>query len=346
MEEYIKALSSEQDLNDNSIKNKIQKEINDQILDEYSRVIINASQIVSPSVVRIENITNESENYNHFEYNNERINGSGSGFFFTPDGFILTNSHVVSGANKLKVKMQDGNILNAYLIGDDPETDLAVIRVNGSNFSAAKLGNSNDIHVGQIVVAIGNPFGFDYTVTTGVISALGRSLRSRTGRLIDNVIQTDAALNPGNSGGPLGNSFGDVIGVNSAMIQNAQGICFSIAINTAKFVAMQLIQHGRVKRSYIGITGQNIKLNRRTVYYHKLNTESALLILSVEKNSPAKKADIRSGDIIIGFNTDIISGIDDLQKKLTDEFVNKDAILTYLRNGRKYSVTIRPEELK
>ncbi len=346
MEEYIKALSSEQDLNDNSIKNKIQKEINDQILDEYSRVIINASQIVSPSVVRIENITNESENYNHFEYNNERINGSGSGFFFTPDGFILTNSHVVSGANKLKVKMQDGNILNAYLIGDDPETDLAVIRVNGSNFSAAKLGNSNDIHVGQIVVAIGNPFGFDYTVTTGVISALGRSLRSRTGRLIDNVIQTDAALNPGNSGGPLVNSFGDVIGVNSAMIQNAQGICFSIAINTAKFVAMQLIQHGRVKRSYIGITGQNIKLNRRTVYYHKLNTESALLILSVEKNSPAKKADIRSGDIIIGFNTDIISGIDDLQKKLTDEFVNKDAILTYLRNGRKYSVTIRPEELK
>lgn len=346
MEEYIKALSSEQNLNDNSIKNKIQKEINDQILDEYSRVIINASQIVNPSVVRIENITNESENYNHFEYNNERINGSGSGFFFTPDGFILTNSHVVSGANKLKVKMQDGNILNAYLIGDDPETDLAVIRVNGSNFSAAKLGNSNDIHVGQIVVAIGNPFGFDYTVTTGVISALGRSLRSRTGRLIDNVIQTDAALNPGNSGGPLVNSFGDVIGVNSAMIQNAQGICFSIAINTAKFVAMQLIQHGRVKRSYIGITGQNIKLNRRTVYYHKLNTESALLILSVEKNSPAKKADIRSGDIIIGFNTDIISGIDDLQKKLTDEFVNKDAILTYLRNGRKYSVTIRPEELK
>lgn len=345
MDEYIKILSNEQNLNDTSTQNKIQKENNSRILDEYSRVIINASQTVSPSVVRIENITNDQENNNHFDYNNERIIGSGSGFIFTPDGFILTNSHVVNGADKLKVKMQDDNILDAYLVGDDPETDLAVIRINGSNFSAVRLGNSNDIFVGQLVVAIGNPFGFDYTVTSGVVSALGRSLRSRSGRLIDNVIQTDAALNPGNSGGPLVNSFGDVIGVNSAMIQNAQGICFSIAINTAKFVAMQLIRHGRVKRSYIGITGQNIKLNRRSVYYHKLNTESALLVLSVEKNSPAQKADIRSGDIVIGFNTDIISGIDDLQKKLTDEFVDKDAILTYLRNGRKYSVTIKPEEL-
>ena len=346
MEEYIRILSNVENLNNNSNKSNLNKEKNNKILDEYSRVIIKASQVVSPSVVRIENITNISD-YNHnSNQNNEILMGSGSGFIFTPDGFILTNSHVVNNANKLKVKMQNGRIFDAYLIGDDPETDIAVIRINGPNLNTAQLGNSNNIFVGQLVVAIGNPYGFDYTVTAGVISALGRSLRSKTGRLIDNVIQTDAALNPGNSGGPLINSHGEVIGVNSAMIQNAQGICFAIAINTAKFIAMQLIQYGRVKRSFIGIAGQNIKLNRRSVYYHKLNTETALLVITVEKNSPAQKADIRSGDIIIGFNTETISGIDDLQKKLTDEFLNKEATITYLRNGRKYSVTVKPEELK
>ena len=346
MEEYIKVLSNIENLNTGSNKSNLNKENNNKILDEYSRVIIKASQVVSPSVVRIENITNISD-YNHnSNQNNEILMGSGSGFIFTPDGFILTNSHVVNNANKLKVKMQNGKIFDAYLIGDDPETDIAVIRINGPNLNTAQLGNSNNIFVGQLVVAIGNPYGFDYTITAGVISALGRSLRSKTGRLIDNVIQTDAALNPGNSGGPLINSHGEVIGVNSAMIQNAQGICFAIAINTAKFIAMQLILYGRVKRSFIGIAGQNIKLNRRSVYYHKLNTETALLVITVEKNSPAQKADIRSGDIIIGFNTETISGIDDLQKKLTDEFLNKEATITYLRNGRKYSVAVKPEELK
>lgn len=346
MEEYIKILSNVENLSNTSSNKSQQKDMNNKILDEYSKIIINASQKVSPSVVRIENVTNILDNHNNLNQNNEMTVGSGSGFIFTPDGFILTNSHVVNNANKLKVKMQDGRIFEAYLIGDDPETDIAVIRINAPNLNIVQLGNSNDIFVGQLVIAIGNPFGFDYTVTAGVISALGRSLRSRTGRLIDNVIQTDAALNPGNSGGPLVNSYGEVIGVNSAMIQNAQGICFAIAINTAKFIAMQLIQYGRVKRSFIGIAGQNIILNRRSVYYHKLSKETALLVLTVEKNSPAQKAGLRSGDIIIGFNTEIISGIDDLQKKLTDEFLNKDVTLTYLRNGRKYSVTIKPEELK
>jgi S1-C subfamily serine protease len=242
--------------------------------------------------------------------------------------------------------MQDGRCFDAYLIGDDPETDLAVIRINESGLPAVKLGSSSNIFVGQIVIAIGNPLGFDYTVTTGVVSALGRSLRSITGRLIDNVIQTDAALNPGNSGGPLVNSKGEVIGVNSAMIQNAQGICFAIAVNTAKFVAMKLIQNGRIKRSYIGIAGQNIKLNRRSVYYHKLNSDTALLVMTVEKNSPAEKADIKSGDIIIGFNTKTISGIDDLQKNLTEEFLNKNTVITLIRNGRKISITVIPQELK
>ncbi|HEY0460484.1 MAG TPA: trypsin-like peptidase domain-containing protein [Pyrinomonadaceae bacterium] len=231
-----------------------------EILDVYSNTVVSASEIASPSVVKID-VQQTRQNGR-----TRGAGGSGSGFVFTPDGYIITNSHVVHNAERMTVSMQDGNVFTADLVGDDPDTDLAVIRVGSSvNLPALKLGASNNLKVGQMAIAIGNPFGFQYTVTAGVISALGRSLRAYSGRLIDDVIQTDAALNPGNSGGPLVNSRGEVIGVNTATIAAAQGICFAIAIDTAKFVTLKLLREGRIRRGYIGIAGQNVSVPRQVV---------------------------------------------------------------------------------
>src|SRR3954451_13992200 len=272
------------------------------LLDAYSRSVIESAEKVSPSVVYI------------------RVTGSGSGFVFTPDGFILTNSHVVHNASKIDVTLMDGRRFQAQLIGDDPDTDLAVIRITAPNLVPAQLGDSQSIRVGQLVIAIGNPFGFQYTVTAGVGSALGRSLRAQSGRLMDGVIQTDAALNPGNSGGPLVNSRGEVIGVNTATILPAQGICFATSIDTAKFVAGRLIRDGRISRSYIGVAGQNVTLPRRIVHYYQLAVESGILVVSHENNSdksranPANLAGLRAGDVIIGFDNLPVRGIDDLHK--------------------------------
>src|SRR5712671_4554838 len=316
----------------------------DDVMDAYSRAVITAADKVSPSVVYIEvEQPIRSRRPNGPRTPQER-RGSGSGFIFTPDGFILTNSHVVHGAKKIEVTLSDGHKHLADLIGDDPDTDLAVIRINAPNLVPAQLGEAQQIRVGQLVVAIGNPYGFQYSVTAGVVSALGRSLRAQSGRLMDAVIQTDAALNPGNSGGPLVNSRGEVIGVNTAMILPAQGICFATSIDTAKFVASRLIRDGRVSRSYIGLAGQNVPLPRRIVRYYNLAVESGIFVISFENESPARKGGLREGDIIIGFDDQPIAGIDDLHKLLTEDRIGKKSLLTVVRGVDKLTIEVTPEE--
>src|SRR5437870_576978 len=315
----------------------------DDLLDAYSQAVITASGQVSPAVVNIE-VSNQSGRSAGDVRTPPGATGSGSGFIFTPDGFALTNSHVVHHAEQIDVTMSDGRRHSAHLIGEDPDTDLAVIRVEAPLLNHTELGDSHRIRVGQLAIAVGNPYGFQCTVTAGVISALGRSLRSTSGRLIDNVIQTDAALNPGNSGGPLVNSRGEVIGVNTAMILPAQGICFATSIDTAKFVASRLIRDGRVSRSYIGLAGQNVPLPRRIVRYYDLPVESGILVVSFEENSPARKGGVREGDIIIGFDDHPTKGIDDLHKLLTEERIGKRSSLVSIRGTQKLSLGVIPEE--
>jgi S1-C subfamily serine protease len=316
----------------------------DEVMDAYSRAVITAAEKVSPSVVYIEVeqlIRNRRRNVPRMP---QERRGSGSGFIFTPDGFILTNSHVVHDAKRIEVTLSDGHKYQADLIGDDPDTDLAVIRINAPNLVPAQLGDTQRIRVGQLVIAIGNPYGFQYSVTAGVVSALGRSLRAQSGRLMDAVIQTDAALNPGNSGGPLINSRGEVIGVNTAMILPAQGICFATSIDTAKFVASRLIRDGKVSRSYIGLAGQNVPLPRRIVRYYNLAVESGIFVISFENDSPARKAGLHEGDIIIGFDDRPIAGIDDLHKLLTEQRIGRKSSLMVIRGTEKVTIDVTPEE--
>jgi len=310
-----------------------------ELLDAYSRAVVGASESVSPSVVNIE-VSHRGAR------GSEVIQSGGSGFILAPDGFILTNSHVVNGAERLDVGLLDGRRFRAQKVGEDPGTDLAVIRIDAPGLSAARLGDSQKISVGQLVIAIGNPYGFQCTVTAGVVSALGRSLRSVSGRLIDSVIQTDAALNPGNSGGPLVTSRGDVIGVNTAMIAVAQGICFAIGINTAKFVVSSLMKHGRVRRSFIGVGGQNIRLQRRVVRFHGLSVETGVMIESIEEDSPAMRAALRKGDIIVGFAGTSVPGIDELHRLLTEEKVGVTQPMLVLRGAEKMYINIIPDEVR
>ena len=314
------------------------------LLDAYSRAVISAAEKVSPSVVNLEVQQRPKDRQATQPHFPQERRGGGSGFLFTPDGLILTNSHVVHHATEIVVTLSDGRRFQADLIGDDPDTDLAVVRINAPHLVPAHLGDSQSIRVGQVVIAIGNPYGFQCTVTAGVVSALGRSLRSTSGRLIDNVIQTDAALNPGNSGGPLVTSRGDVIGVNTAIILPAQGICFAIGINTAKYVAGQLIKDGRIRRGYIGVGGQNVPLGRRMVRVHDLPVEQGVLVVSVEPDSPAEHAGLREGDVIVGYDGRPIAGIDDLHRLLTEQQVGKRWALTIIRRSEKLALEIVPRE--
>jgi S1-C subfamily serine protease len=303
------------------------------LLDSYSRAVVHAADAVGPSVVNIEVRRRDGQRA-----------GSGSGFIITPDGFALTNSHVVHGAQRIEVTLADGRRPDAHVVGDDPDTDLAVIRLFAPQLRPVQLGDSKNIRVGQVAIAIGNPYGFQCTVTAGVVSALGRSFRASTGRLIDDIIQTDAALNPGNSGGPLVNSRGEVIGVNTAVIMSAQGICFAIGIDTAKYVAGWLIKEGKIRRSYIGVGGQNVPLHRRLVRHYQLASPSGVLVIAVSPGSPAERAGLREGDVMVALNGQPIPSIDALHKLLTGDQIGMTSLLTIVRGTEKLEVKIVPGE--
>lgn len=313
------------------------------LLDAYSQAVTSAVKTVAPAVVHI-HVRTRSEN-------GRPRGGSGSGVIFTPDGFVLTNSHVVHDAWQIRVALADGRELGAQLIGEDPHTDLAVLRLATPSpadapFPHARLGDSSALLPGQLVIAIGNPLGFQATVTAGVVSAVGRTFRAMSGRLIDNVIQTDAALNPGNSGGPLVSSRGEVVGINTAVIAMAQGLCFAVPVNTAKYVATQLLAHGKVSRSYIGVMGQNLQIPRRLTRFWKLNQTTGILVAGVEEGSPADKAGLDEGDILLTFDNQPVKDIDALHRLLTADRIGRKATLTVLRNYDKLDLELTPAEAR
>ena len=305
------------------------------LLDAYSQAVVEGVEKASPAVVHIQ-VSGHGRR--------GESSGSGSGFIFAPDGFLLTNSHVVRGASRIEAILADGRRLPAELVGDDPDTDLAVLRVHESGLPTARLGDSEALRVGQLVIAIGNPLGFQYTVTAGVVSAVGRSLRSQSGRLIDNIIQTDAALNPGNSGGPLVTSHGEVIGVNTAIILGAQGLCFATPINTAHYVVPRLIRDGRIRRGWLGIGGQNMKVPPHAAHVLGLRAESGVLVISVEPGSPAERAGLQERDLLVEFDGSVISSIDDLHKQLTDERIGKNVSLVVIRHSERLTLQAVPRE--
>jgi S1-C subfamily serine protease len=305
------------------------------LLDAYSRAVIGVVETVSPAVVRLDVRSAERG----------RQGGSGSGVIVSPDGLVLTNSHVTGGTARIRAITADGQNLTAQVVGDDPDTDLALVRVNESvTLPFAPLGDSRRLKRGQLVIAIGNPLGFESTVTAGVVSALGRSLRARTGRLIDDLIQTDAALNPGNSGGPLVSSHGEVVGINTAIIMGAQGICFAIAANTAKFVLGELVRHGRVRRGYIGISAAQTRLPRRIRNVAALTQESAVVVSGVEPSSPADRAGLVAGDILLALDGQAVTGADDLIRLLTGDKIGHGLEIDLLREGTRKQLTLTPEE--
>jgi len=311
------------------------------LLDAYSQAVIGAVERVAPAVVKIDV---RQRLVGGRRTQPMEVGGSGSGFIFTPDGLILTNSHVVHGARSIEVTLADARRVRADLVGEDPDTDVAVVRIAASDLVAAPLGDSSTLRPGQLVIAIGNPLGFQATVTAGVVSALGRSLRNRSGRLMDNVIQTDAALNPGNSGGPLVTSRGEVVGVNTAVIMPAQGIAFAVAINTANFVAGRLIRDGSIRRGYLGVAGQTVALHPRLIRAYALPSTSGVLIVSVERDSPAYTTGLRERDIIVSLAGQPVSGVDDLQRVLADRPTGLPMPVVVIRGAERREFPIVPSE--
>ena len=298
-----------------------------ELLDAYSQAVIETVEAVAPAVVRI-----------------EIGRGGGSGVLFTPDGFVLTNNHVVERGGAIRVTLPDGRETGATLIGRDADTDLAVIRITGSSLPWVRFGDSRDVRVGQVAVAIGNPYGFQHSVTAGVVSAVGRSLRAQSMRLIEDVIQTDAALNPGNSGGPLVTTRGEVIGINTAMLAQAQGLCFAIASNTARLVASRLVRDGRIRRSHIGIVGNQIPIPRALARANQLAVTSGVRVASIAPGSPAVTAGFKEGDIVLGFDGNPVGGIDDLHRLLTEDHIGVPAVVVVLRAGQRRQLTVVPSE--
>jgi len=315
------------------------------LLDAYSDAVIGALERVAPAVTFIE-VAHGPAQAKSSARARRPLHSSGSGFLFTPDGYLLTNSHVVHGAERISVRLNDDSRFDADLVGDDPDSDLAVLRI-GSPVALpyGEFGDSATLRVGQVAIAIGNPLGYSKTVTTGVISALGRTLRATSGRLMHDVIQTDAALNPGNSGGPLVDSKGRVIGVNTAMIPQAQSICFATGINTAKWVIGQLFSHGRVRRAYIGVSGATVPVATRIVRHFGLRSSTAVHVLELVAGSPAARAGVAVGDRMVAINGVPVDGIDGLQRLLDSDWIDRDAELELLRRSTLMKVSIRPIEM-
>jgi S1-C subfamily serine protease len=312
----------------------------DELLDDYSRAVTRAVDIVAPSVVSIEVSRQESNRRGR----PDPPAASGSGFVFAADGLILTNSHVVDGSSHVEVALPDGRDCRADVVGQDPDTDIAVVKITAADLVSVTFGDSRTLRPGQLVVAIGNPYGFHHTVTAGVVSALGRSLRSRSGRLIDQVIQTDAALNPGNSGGPLVTSDGAVVGVNTAIIAGGQGLSFAVPISTVIAVLPPLLRDGRVRRGYLGMAGQNVPLLRRVTRFHRLDQAAAVLVISLEADGPAIAAGLREGDLIVAFDDQPVQSLDDLHRVLTEARIGTTARISLLRGAGRHDIEVRVKE--
>ena len=302
------------------------------LLDAYSEAVASAVERVAPAVAHV--------GVRH----RKGRNGSGSGFLITPDGYLVTNSHVASGAEALEVTLPDGRVADAAIVGDDPDSDLAVLKVQADDLAWIRFGDSSRVRVGQVAIAVGSPLGFQHTVTAGIVSALGRSMRAQTGRLLDNVLQTDASLNPGNSGGPLVDARGEVVGVNTAVIMGAQGICFAIASSTAERVAIALIREGRVRRARLGVGGQTLPLPRRIVRHFELPAESGVRIESVERGSPAAVAGIARGDVIVAIDGVPVPDIDTLQRVLGADVIAREVQVLVVRRDRTLALAVTPGE--
>ena len=316
-----------------------------ELLDAYSAAVTDIVERVAPAVVHLEGVVPAPPRRRRDGQRGTRPpTASGSGFVFAPDGFVLTNSHVVERATRIWATTADGSRCHAELVGADPDTDLAVVRVDGSGFATAPFGDSSRLRPGQLVVAIGNPLGFESTVTAGIVSALGRTMRAQSGRLIDSVIQTDAALNPGNSGGPLVSSRGEVVGVNTAIIAGAHGICFAVPSSTAQLVIPQLIRDGRVRRAFIGVSGQSVRLSRRRVQVSHLAASSGVLVTEIVEKGPADAAGLKVRDVILELGGSVVSSVDDLHRVLSQETIAREASLSVLRNGQLTTLRITPAE--